>query len=113
MTLVPQTTTPLSNVYGRAYGNTLEGLSRIHQSPAAHSLTLGAPACAADRAVRAALQAVADEQRQAVARRWKDLHRALTSDRGVWAGQDPGPLHWKLDPHEDRCAQQQRQLQQR
>ena len=56
----------------------------------------------ADRARRAAARLAQDEESQGLARRWRSLHRALTSDRGLWSDGDVSQTcHWKLDKSED------------
>ena len=58
--------------------------------------------CTADRARRAAARLAQDEESQGLARRWRSLHRALTSDRGLWSDGDVSQTcHWKLDKSED------------
>lgn len=64
--------------------------------------------CAAERARRAAARAADEEAAAATARAWRDVRRALTGERGLWAqpGSAPEP-HWRLDAAEDpsrRCA---------
>ncbi|GAB4815481.1 hypothetical protein N2152v2_002527 [Parachlorella kessleri] len=56
----------------------------------------------ADRLRRSAARQAAEEAQKSVARQWHDLHRSLTSERGLWANEEAPPaVHWKLDPAED------------
>ena len=42
----------------------------------------------ADRLRRSAARQAAEEAQQIVARQWRDLHRSLTSERGLWANEE-------------------------
>lgn len=42
-----------------------------------------------DRLRRGAARQSAEEARAAVALQWRDLHRSLTSERGLWAEEEP------------------------
>ena len=67
-----------------------------------HCATPAGAVCTADRARRAAARLAQDEESQGLARRWRSLHRALTSDRGLWSDGDVSQTcHWKLDKSED------------
>ncbi len=58
--------------------------------------------CAAERSRRAAARAAEEEAAAATARAWRDVRRALTGERGLWAAPGGGPEpHWRLDSLED------------
>jgi len=58
--------------------------------------------CAAERSRRAAARAAEEEAAGATARAWRDVRRALTGERGLWAAPGGGPEpHWRLDSLED------------
>ncbi|KAK9824084.1 hypothetical protein WJX72_007613 [[Myrmecia] bisecta] len=59
--------------------------------------------CAAERSRRAAARSAYEEEQAQLARKWRDVQRSLSSDRGLWAEWDrvSETLHWKLDRAED------------
>ena len=58
--------------------------------------------CAAERARHAAARAVEEEAALARARAWRNVRRALTGERGLWAEPGSAPeAHWRLDAAED------------
>lgn len=58
--------------------------------------------CAAERARRASARGAEEEAALARARAWRDVRRALTGERGLWAEPGSAPeAHWRLDASED------------
>ncbi len=58
--------------------------------------------CAAEKSRRAAARVAYEEESQALSRRWRDLQRSLSGERGLWMDPDCAePPHWKLDKFED------------
>ncbi|KAK9836952.1 hypothetical protein WJX81_002248 [Elliptochloris bilobata] len=89
--------------------------ARLRDERAARAAFLGSARealgllCAAERARRAAARAAEEEAALGRARAWRDLRRALTGERGLWAQPGCAPeAHWRLDSSEDPSRRRMR-----